>query len=93
MSMAEQTRPSAVVSRPDPERAVSDCTVAELLTEAWHRAHERQAAADDGPLGLGPRRELAIAKTHIEDAIGRHNKAVYMERGIFAITDAERTAT
>lgn len=85
-----QTRPSAVVRRPDPETPVSEATVAELLTEALERAKARRNSGSKRPTRDAEARELSIFVTLVEDAITRHNKAVYMERGVFAITDAER---
>lgn len=93
--MGEQTRPSAIARRPSGEAAVNDCTVVELLTEAAARIERLKAALApaDFPGGNAGRiaREYAESYTHLEDAITRFNKATYMERGIFAITDAERT--
>lgn len=93
--MGEQTRPSAIVGRPEPDQSIADCTTAELLHEAATRASAHRAALSDADFPAGQvgliAREYAEAITHIEDAITRHNKAVYMERGVFAITDAERT--
>lgn len=85
----EQTRPSAIVSRPDPLTTVADATVAELATEILARIDLRRRnplVAEDGRI----LRELALAATAAEDVIYRHNRALYMVRGVFAITDAER---
>jgi hypothetical protein len=95
--MAEQTRPSAIVRRPDPETPISEATTAEILMEVIARAKSRRDiwdASTDVPLPaeeLNARnRELSLVITLAEDCLTRHNKAVYMERGVFAITDAER---
>lgn len=95
--MAEQTRPSAIVnSNLDTEAVtVADATVAELLavcinrldTERRHVTESVESAESAALVG----REFSIAITHCEDAITRANKAHYRARGIFAITDAERT--
>lgn len=90
-----QTRPSAILRRPDPETPVSEATTAELLFEARERIHARRWADEplDRPLEqrAARARDLERAEDATEDAISLHNRAVYRERGIFAITDAERT--
>jgi hypothetical protein len=93
----EQARPSKIVERPPSDRHVDECTVAELLTEVIVRASGRRTEYSDvltgGPVdGPAVRRELSLAITYAEEALTRHNKAVYMCRGIFAITDAEQSA-
>ena len=91
--MDEQTRPSAIV-REETEVAlgsVAESSVAELLTVCIARMGASRYKANvrgDGEVA----REYSLAITHAEDAITRANKAHYREAGIFAITDAERTA-
>lgn len=84
-----QTRPSAILGRPDPSAPVSAASVAELVYEALSRARHRRDVENPSS---DERRELSIFITLAEDAITRHNKAVYLRRGVFAITDAERGA-
>lgn len=98
-----QTRPSAIVRSPatlEHEIAYEMSTV-ELLTVAASRIDKLRREisgqiADhtiDADAGGWINRELSLAITHAEDAITRTNKAIYRRAGVFAITDAERTAT
>lgn len=87
-----QTRPSAIVERPMRDDPIGDCSTAELLTEVIARATSRRATDSEALPAKAVEarnRELSIAITHAEDCLTRHNKAVYIERGVYAITDAE----
>lgn len=88
--MDEQTRPSAIVNSDlDPGMLVVEATFAELGTVMTQMAdNERNTAAPADPAAA---REFSLAITHLEDAITRFNKGTYRRRGIFAVTDAERT--
>lgn len=85
LDVPQQTRPSAIVVRPMPNDEIENCSTAELLTEVIERARNRAAQ----PCVPAHHRELSLAIKAAEDCLTRHNKAVYMERGVFAITDAE----
>lgn len=75
-----------------PDDAIKDCSTAELLTEVIARATTRRATSTSGmprEVEDARNRELSLSITAAEDCLTRHNKAVYIERGVFAITDAE----
>lgn len=91
--MAEQTRPSAIVQDVDSATvSVAQATDVELLTAVrvrWEKLRERRPGTEDLPGDVS--REFALGIGHVEDAINRGNRGRYRLKGIFGITDAERT--
>lgn len=83
----ERELTSAEVRRVSDITPIRECTTVELLSECWDRMDGMIDVSVNGQV----KREAAIAKTLIEDAITRANKAVYREAGIYGISDAERT--
>ena len=61
-------------------------TIVELLSQAYGQIDACQAVSENGEA----KREYALAKTAIEDAIMRTNRAFSKERGIFGVADVER---
>ena len=61
-------------------------TTNELLQQAWNNIAERM---DDEPLG-DAKREMAIAKTAIEDAQMRYTRGLAKSQGKFKPADLEK---
>lgn len=92
--------PSALVDEPDEieEMTVAGASMVELLVVVIERASTDRIAAiasrSDYPSpedANAAARELSLAITYLEEAVGRINKAGYRRKGLFGITDAERT--
>ncbi len=60
-------------------------TTVELLEAAWARADGVQQSSQDGET----KREMALAKTAIEDAIMRFNRGLARAQGVFRVGDLE----
>lgn len=64
-----------------------DGTFIENAQALWKDVDERMALASDGVV----RREYAMTKTALEDAMMRFNRALAIELGIFKIADLEKS--
>lgn len=65
--------------------ALTDYTVNELGSEI----HDRINALRNKPYGGEVQRDLALARTHLEDALTRFNSAQYRIKGLWERRDPE----
>lgn len=79
--LLNQPEPNPEPDYPRPE----ELTFVDLLGLAFTKAH---AYLEETQVGAS-KREYALAKTHIEDAILRFNRARSMDLGVFHVTDTE----
>lgn len=86
MEGAPELKGAVLLNQPAPaEPKIEDLTFVDLVGLAFTKATVEFNDAESG----SAKREFAIAKTHLEDAVMRFTRGRSMSLGVFHVTDTE----